>query len=441
MGLKRNDWLIVLSLVILAVGLRMSSWMKLGYQFDWDQENDATVVMKMLWDHKPTLIGPRVASDNGFFVGPYHYYFLLPFFLAMGGNPMSGAALGLLVVALTTLSYYFVGLKLWNRKAGFLAALIYVFSDQIIIWNAMYGPLLAVVGFFLIYRAMEGKIKWTWPAALCGLAATIHLVPISISVFLVTGIVLSKKRPTFRELLQMVLVYSIWFLPILIFDLRHDFLNLGKALELVAGNSGLVWDKMNFWRVWWRSFDVFGVHGAEDWRFVAERILSVFLLIFGWWFVGRDMKLRIFTLIWLITPTVLLYKYKGNLPEYYFSIATAILPLILAGVVSRVNILVVALVTFLAINYFTIRRVPLSVSLTNKLTIVDYLVNQNTDKYFNISYTLPYGDNNGFEYLFMWRKRLPDRSNRGHLYTVVNLPTADKGQVVVTSGPFGLIRR
>jgi len=73
--------------------------------------------------------------------------------------------------------------------------------------------------------------------------------------------------------------------------------------------------------------------------------------------------------------------------------------------------------------------------------LVDYLINQKQDKYFNLSYSLPLGLNNGYEYLFMWRGGLPDKSNRGHLYTVVNLPPTDKGNLVMTSGSIGLIRR
>lgn len=425
MGSKRNDLFIIVCLVALAVGIQIFYWVKLGYQFDWDQERDALVVSEIINRHKFTLIGPRVANENGFFNGPYHYYFILPFFLATGGHPASGAGLGALVVALTVGAYYLVGKKLWNPQVGFLAGIIYAFSGQLVIWNAMYGPLLAVVGFYLICQAMDGKIKWIWPAALAGVGTNIHLVPISISISLLIGILLAKKKPAVKELFQMGIVYSIWFLPLLIFDLRHDFLNIRKALEFVSGNAGLVWDKMNFWRVWWRSFGIFGAS----------------CLVLGWIWIGHNKKFKIFTITWLLLPMVLLFRYKGNLPEYYFSVGLAILPLILASAVGKVNVFTLTLVTFLVINFLAIKRDPLSISLTNKLAIIDYLVNQKTDKYFNVSYGLPLGQNNGYEYLFMWRGVLPDRSNRGHLYTVVGLPTNDKGNLVVTSGPVGLIRR
>ncbi|KKS23420.1 MAG: hypothetical protein UU82_C0030G0007 [Candidatus Nomurabacteria bacterium GW2011_GWC2_41_8] len=93
------------------------------------------------------------------------------------------------------------------------------------------------------------------------------------------------------------------------------------------------------------------------------------------------------------------------------------------------------------INLPYTRIASLTVALADKLTLVDYLVNQKQDKYFNVSSNLPLGQSNGYEYLFRWRGMLPDRSNRGHLYTVIDLPTTDKGNLVVTSGSIGLIRR
>jgi hypothetical protein len=442
MGPKRNDLFIIVVLMALAVGFQIFYWVKFGYQFDWDQERDALMVSEIINQRKFTLIGPRVANENGFFNGPYHYYFLLPFFLVTGGNPMSGAGLGLLMAALTVMAYYYVGLKLWNRQTGFLAAFVYVLSGQLVIWNAMYGPLLAVVGFYLIFQAMNGKIKWIWPATLAGLAANIHLVPASISISLLIGLLLARKKPSVREQFQMVFVYLIWFLPLLIFDLRHDFLNIKKAMELVNGNSVFVWDRARFFRVWWRAWNVFNLTAwNSEWRYLIDRILAVLCLALGWIWIGHDKKFKIFTISWLLVPMVLLFKYKGNLPEYYFQVGASLLPLIFASLVARIRWLTLLTVILLVINLPYARIAPLTVTLADKLTLVDYLVNQKQDKYFNVSYSLPLGQNNGYEYLFRWRGALPDRSNRGHLYTMVGLPTDDKGNLVVTSGPIGLIRR
>jgi hypothetical protein len=441
MRLKRNEWLVILLLIVLAVGIRLFYLNKLGFEFDWDQENDAMAVMNMVWNHKPALIGPRVASDKGFFTGPYHYYFSLPFFLVTGGHPMSGVGLGVLVVALTTAAYYLVGKKLWNPWTGFVAAFLYALSGKLETWNAMYAPLLAVVAFYLIVMAMQGKIKWIWTAILAGIAANLHLVPASISLCLLIGIGLAKKKPTRNELFQMAFFYLIWFFPLIVFDLRHESIISNKVVELISGNSPFVWDRANFFRVLSRAWIVLNTASQSGWRTTIDLLLGINCLLFGWIWIGGDKRFKIFTTLWLLTPIVVLYKYKGNLPEYYFGIATALLPLIFASLVSKTKLLTVLVLLFLVINLPFKRMDPPKILLKNKLALVDYLANQKEDKYFNVSYSLPLGFNNGYEYLFLWRKVSIDRTSRGHLYEIFKLPPLDDGKVVATSGSLGLIRR
>jgi hypothetical protein len=441
MSIKRNDWKIILLLVLLAVGIRLFYLNKFGFEFDWDQENDAMAVMNMVWHHKPVLIGPRVASDQGFFIGPYHYYFLLPFFLATGGHPMSGVGLSVIVVALTASAYYLVGKKLWNTWTGFLAAFLYALSGKLETWNAMYAPLLAIVAFYLIVMALRGKIKWIWPTILAGIAANLHLVPASISICLLIGILLAKKKPSKNEIFQMAFFYMLWFIPLIIFDIRHESIITRKVIELIGGNSPFVWDRSNFFRVVGRAWIVLNTASQSGWRTVMDSILGVGCLLFGWSWIGGDKRFKIFTVLWLLTPIIVLYKYKGNLPEYYFGIATALLPLIFASLISKTKMLSVLILIFLVINLPFKKMDPPKILLKNKLELVDYLANQKEDQYFNVSYSLPLGFNNGYEYLFLWRKISIDRSSRGHLYEIFKLPPLDKGKVVATSGPLGLIRR
>jgi len=441
MRLKIKDWQVVLVLVVLAVGIRLFYLQKFGFEFDWDQENDAMAVMQMVWNHKPSLIGPRVASENGFFTGPYHYYLLLPFFLATGGHPASGIGLGMMIVAITVSAYYLIGKKLWNPLTGFLAGFIYAFSGKLETWNAMYGPLLALLGFYLIVMAMRGKIKWIWPTILAGIAANMHLVPASISLLLLIGILLGEKKPNRNEIFQMAFFYMIWFIPLIFFDLRHESIITKKVIELVDGNSPFVWDRSNFFRVLDRAWVVFSASSIHNWRSVLDLILGLSCLFFGWMWIGGNKRFKLFTFLWLITPIVILYKYKGNLPEYYFVIATALLPLIFSSLVSKIKPIPFLIIVFIFVNLpYKGIDVPI-ILLKDKLVLVNYLANQKEDKYFNVSYSMPLGFNYGYEYLFLWKKIPIDRTSRGHLYEIFKLPPLDSGRVVATSGAIGLIRR
>src|SRR3990172_7040293 len=91
------------------------------YAFDWDQEDDAYKVASIIELKKPLLIGPRVAGADSFFTGPYHYYFLLLFYLATSGDPIAGFYAVVLVNILTTLTVFIVTDRLFGFKTAIIA--------------------------------------------------------------------------------------------------------------------------------------------------------------------------------------------------------------------------------------------------------------------------------------------------------------------------------
>jgi len=55
--------------------------------FGWEQERDAFFVRDILRG-KLTLIGPRVVGPGGFFLPPYFFYLLSPFYFLFKLNPL-----------------------------------------------------------------------------------------------------------------------------------------------------------------------------------------------------------------------------------------------------------------------------------------------------------------------------------------------------------------
>lgn len=72
--LRQHWWQLLLIILVSIVfkGYRLAELMP----FEWDQERDAQMMWQMLKDYKPTLIGPRAVGADGFFLGPWWYYFL-----------------------------------------------------------------------------------------------------------------------------------------------------------------------------------------------------------------------------------------------------------------------------------------------------------------------------------------------------------------------------
>src|SRR3990167_10834204 len=94
------------------------------YGYGFDQERDYFAVKAIVADHKFTLIGPRVVSSAGFFLGPFYYYLQVPFFLLLKGDPLYGAYFTAAVNLSVYLLIYVVLHRLTrSRLTAFAAAL------------------------------------------------------------------------------------------------------------------------------------------------------------------------------------------------------------------------------------------------------------------------------------------------------------------------------
>lgn len=435
--LKNNA--LILFLIFLGIILRLFVGVKTGISFDYDQERDASSVMQMVWELKPAIVGPRVANDSGFFLGPYHYYFLLPFFLITGGHPIAGPMASIFVSSLTTYFYYFVGKKISGAKTGLLAALVSIFLIDLNSWNPMYFSIVTLIYLSLLFDVVKFSKNHIWLVALCGLAVNLHLAMGLFSVITLLVIML-KKNLSLRMYLSLLAAYAIWFIPLLAFNLRHEGIivqSIGRFLNDSAGGVGSnVWEKLG------RSLEI-----APMWNTIYRSIIKLifgigFLLLLKqtWMKFGKLMFLCIFLIVSL--PVVTLSFYRGNLPEYYFGMVIAFIPLALGKIFESkfyVGLVAITLWGFVLVNYKSEQKV--TIPLASKIDLINYLVNQTEDEYVNFSYDVPLGYNYGYEYLLKYLKVPLDRGNRGHLYTLIHEKMYKDGEVVKTVGELKLVRR
>src|SRR3989338_2761630 len=117
------------------------------YGYGFDQERDYNTVKAIVVDHKFTLIGPRVVSSAGFFLGPFYYYLQVPFFLLLKGDPLYGAYFTAAVNLSVYLLIYVVLHRLTrSRLTAFAAALLWLTTANRTGWNVSFVPL-----FFLLF--------------------------------------------------------------------------------------------------------------------------------------------------------------------------------------------------------------------------------------------------------------------------------------------------
>lgn len=434
----------VLLILIIILSLLFKSYRLADrYGFSWDQEDDALKTMSMVWNRKPLLIGPRVASENGFFAGPFHYYFLLPFYFLGQGSPYAGVAAMISIDILTLMAYFVVGHRLYGEKIGFLAAFIAACKTGLTSWNAMYIPLIAVIGYYLCVEQIKTGRYFYILVAFTGLAANLHLVPASLIPLALLAIIFSTPRPSPLKILKGLAIFSLFFAPLILFDLRHNFLNLQKLLEFISNQSAsIALSNRGYLTSFWRSLAIFNGLSLNSFTLV-ENILILPALIYGV-LAQKTPKLKIFSFCWLILPLIALSHYQGNIPEYYYGLVSGLVPLFLSAfLIHFFSIwIIIFLMSFILYSQFRVVQKELPwFSLENKIEVVKYIaLTQKQDPIFNVSFNLPLGENHGFQYLFKYFRNEPTDNETGHLYTISNSPNSEDF-VVFRSGALRVIRR
>src|SRR3989344_6388034 len=204
------------------------------YYFTYDESVFAFVGRRFwLWQHIPLIGG---VSPFGFHVAPYFYWF---FGLTLGIgqlNPLIWGYIAAIIGTLTTFAIYFFVKEIDSKKIGFLAAVLWAFSlfsnlyDRHF-WGLTFGPLFSILVIFCLYKIIKGSEKFVYVLGVV-LGLIIH-ADLSFYVFLLMAIVswiifrLPVKKSTFFAL--GLILFS--FLPLVVFDIRHNFANTRPVIE------------------------------------------------------------------------------------------------------------------------------------------------------------------------------------------------------------------
>lgn len=413
------------------------------YIFDWDQEDDAIKTMGMIENRKPLLIGQRVTHENSFFAGPYHFYFLLPFYGLMQGNPKAGLVAMVVINMLTVVSGFLIISKFEGRKVGLISSVLFLINQSEISWSAMYLPLFGIWSWWAVNKLLKSRKNIKWVLVMWGFFGVSHIIASSIIVPITVAWLFSRdKKWEKKDLLVGILGGLVFLTPLLVFDIRHDFLNLKKVIEMLQGKTKIARQVWLPAVTYFKSLNILGLKWLGQRVMVIERMLVIIVGVIGIYRI-KDIGKKIVSIVWVVTPLVAMFLYKGGVSEYYFSIGLVMIIILLARELAKLNKLAMPILGILLVsNFLRLGQIDIKTSLYNKTEIVRYLVGQQTDQIFNVSYELPLGWNTGFGYLFKYLGKEPQNIDQGHLYTIMlDKDESKTGQTVARSGVYILKRR
>lgn len=287
--LLKNKY-VLLALLLLVVGTffrfyRLSEFV----MFLGDQGRDALVVKRILtFEHLPAIGAPT--SVGQVYLGPFYYYFIAPWLFIFQFNPV-GLAYGVAFFSsLFIFIYFYVVREFFDNTVAIIATFFLTFSSSLVelsrfSWNPNILPMFSFLYVFVFIKALLNGRRWLYAASGCLLAISIQLHYLSIFLIPATIIIILhqmyKYGTTRKKILNNSLVFSIFFSlissPLVIFDIRHNFLNTKNLFSLITSASGALDNRIERYLLTLTDFLTYSL-GVHVQPFFSGIIIILFII-------------------------------------------------------------------------------------------------------------------------------------------------------------------
>lgn len=208
-----------------------------------DQGRDAIIVKRIVTgEHFPAIGAPT--SIGQVYLGPFYYYLIAPFLRLFSFDPAGLAFAVAFYSILGLIACYFLIKKISGKQTGFFFLILAGFSFIMVdtsrfSWNPNLLPTFSFLTLLFYYLMLKEKkcafsiLFGSFFAFSFQLHYLSSLLVLPFFFFLVLGSRLRKEfLPIFKLLVVSFFVFLFWNLPLLIFDLRHGFLNSKNFYKL-----------------------------------------------------------------------------------------------------------------------------------------------------------------------------------------------------------------
>lgn len=318
----------LIALVLAGTFLRLFK-LQASLQFLGDQGRDALVLYKILTELDLPFIGP-ITSVGGFFLGPLYYYLMAPFLWLANFNPVGPAVATAIIGVLTIPVIYLVVSEMLSKKAAKFTAFLYTLGSMPVIltrgaWNPNPMPL-AVLGIvFGFYKARVTQ-KTTWlilSAISLGIALQLHYMIVFLGPFIVLQLYKVLKNKQLRSrLIFWFLAIIILMIPLILFELKNDFINFNGLIEYLTKNE---YQKFNLLQTFkdlkGRSEQAIGMLlGFGEQYSLVRAWLTRLIWLPSLWFLFKKPSLGYQMIIsWLFLSIIAISFYRGVIPAYYLA--------------------------------------------------------------------------------------------------------------------------
>lgn len=448
---------LMITILLLAAAPRAIELINGNYLFGYDQGEHFQAVKKIVVDQKLTLIGTQVGGAGGFFQGPGWYYLLAIPFLFTGGDPYGAMVLMFVIGMLTVFFGYYFGNKMFGQWSGVAIAFLIGVSPAIIaqsrfIWPPFPIYFLSVFFLFFIYSTFQKRVKF-FPLAtfVVGLMAHFEIATAGLffgHLILLVPFLLLKKILSFRYFIISIFSLILPFTPLILFDLRHQFLISKGILAFITGSQNPSHEVSFFYilKMLENHYSIFKYNFIATFSpDIIHAVIFVFLIVGIILIVGNksySFAKRMFVLYLAVSPILffilsMIYLWPmwdwwiRHLQIYYIFLLGIVLAALWQGMTSKLIILTVIIAIFSTSITYTIDLYKRDFNdyggtnkIKGKLQAIDHIYTDAKGEPFGVLifsppiYTYPY------DYLFWWygEKRhhyRPHNEKKGTFYLLI----------------------
>jgi len=390
--------------------------------FNFDQDQIALNAWEIAHG-RLTVLGPQT-SNTSFFTGPLIYYLAAIFYRLTNFHPIANAFTAVFAYILSFWLIKMVLQKLFKSKLVILFLTFYALSPFFvqldrITWNPNFSFLsgsLALTG--LLRANYISLLLWMFFAYQSSYSGFV-IVPILLGCLLL-------RWCRFRLITAGFLGMAASLLPLLLFDLKHDFMNFNSLKQFIINIKGedLSGFLTRILTVILINFENFSkIFTAYFYPQIVLVVLGLVLFI-CWYCQPRSFfsqKQKQMLLLWMMAFPIAGLFYQDDLPEYYFLMQLPALVMMMSDLIyqqlKQKIILIFSFITLVSLG--VVVSSANGYALKQKYQALEYIYNRSANRPVEIIFDIDYSEQFGWNYLLKyWQINNTDREKRERIHLV-----------------------
>lgn len=303
--------------------------------FGSEQGMEYLITKEIFVDYKIVLVAPQGSFGDILKPAGFNYLLGIPFVIA-SGNPFGGRIFMFAISMLTIMVAIVLTRRMFGYTTSFFICFFLAISSNLShlagrIYTPAFIPILIILLLFAIFKAIKGDSRFIFFSAFTiGLTSHFEMATagkLGVMFFIVLIYLAITNRISTRHVLMSFLVFLIPLMPMIVYDLSHNFQNINGILKMFSAGIDhtaefssskfmiIIMNRIDVFR--WNFISTFSPH------FIIWTIILTWIIVGSYIYINKTKKYspqKIVAISLFILPIAsffLLIFYPGNIVQWW----------------------------------------------------------------------------------------------------------------------------